>query len=151
MQKARILPKIPTSGVYRKDSLSYADIITEILKTSEESTGAVATYVGLTKSSGFAHKKIKELLIETEGRGTDRAFRNLCEDVKKRFGLQLAVIYHYEGSFRAKEVLVIIVVAGKARPETFAALEELVGRFKPEGHIRKKEVYADGESEWIEK
>jgi molybdopterin synthase catalytic subunit len=144
-------PKLPASGVYRKGSLSYEGIMSTVLRTTEDSTGAVATYVGLTKSPGFAGKKVEELQIGTEHEYSARAFRRICDEVKKKFGLHLAVIYHYEGSFRPGEILVIVVVAGKARPETFSALQELVSRFKPEGHLRKKEVYEDGESEWIEK
>ncbi|MGD0637619.1 MAG: molybdenum cofactor biosynthesis protein MoaE [Nitrososphaerales archaeon] len=122
-----------------------------ILETTEDSTGAVATYVGLTKSPGFAGKKVEELQIGTEHEYSAKAFRRICDEVRKKFSLQIAVIYHFEGKFRPGEILVIVVVVGKARPETFSALQELVSRFKPEGHLRKKEVYEDGESEWIEK
>jgi molybdopterin synthase catalytic subunit len=145
------VPKLPASGIYTKDSLSYEDIITTVLKISEDSTGAIATYMGLAKSPGFAGKKVEELQIGAESEYSDRAFRRICNEVKKKFGLQLAVIYHYEGGFRPGEILVMVVVAGRARPETFSALQELVGRFKPEGHLRKKEIYSDGESEWIAK
>jgi molybdopterin synthase catalytic subunit len=144
-------PKLPPSGIYRKGSLSYEGIMSTILKTTEDSTGAVATYVGLTKSPGFAGTKVEELQIGTEQEYSTKAFRRICDEVKKKFSLQLAVIYHYEGKFRPGEILVIAAVAGKARPETFSALQELVSRFKPEGHLRKKEFYEDGESEWIEK
>jgi molybdopterin synthase catalytic subunit len=144
------LPKIPPSGVYTKDSLSYQEIMSAILKATDESCGAIATYVGLAKSPGFAGKKVVELQIGTEHGYTDKAFLQVCEDAKEKYGLQIALIYHYEGRFRAGETLVMIIVVGKARPETFAALQEVVSRFKPEGHLRKKEIYEDGESEWIE-
>jgi molybdopterin synthase catalytic subunit len=150
MQEARVLPKIPATGVYAKDSLSYGEIMSEIFKASEDSTGAIATYLGMTKSPGFAHRKVKELLIETDPEASARGLVRLCDDVRQRFNLQLAVIYHYEGRFRPGEMLVMIAVAARARPETFEALQEIVNRFKTEGHIRKKEVYEDGESEWIE-
>jgi molybdopterin synthase catalytic subunit len=145
------LPNIPPSGVYTKDSLSFEGIMGEILKATDESCGAIATYVGLAKSPGFAGKKVVELQIGTEPGYTDKAFLRICDDAKKKYGLQMAVIYHYEGGFRAGEILVMIIVVGKARPETFAALQEVVSRFKPEGHLRKKEIYEDGESEWIDK
>jgi molybdopterin synthase catalytic subunit len=145
------LPKIPPSGVYAKNSLSYEEIMSAILKATDDSSGAIATYVGLTKSPGFAGKKVVELQIGTEPGHTDQAFVQICDDAKRKYGLQLAVIYHYEGGFTAGEILVMVIVVGKARPETFAALQEVVSRFKPEGHLRKKEIYEDGESEWIEK
>jgi molybdopterin synthase catalytic subunit len=145
------LSKLPASGIYRKDSLSYEDIMNVVLKISKASTGAIATYVGLAKSPGFARRNVEELQIRAEPNYTDKAFRQVCDEVKKKFNLQLAVIYHYEGSFRPREILVMVVVAGKARPETFSALEELVSRFKPAGHIQKREVYENGKSEWIEK
>ncbi len=144
-------PKLPASGVYRKGSLSYEEIMGAVLKVTEDATGAIATYVGLAKSPGFAGRKVEELQIGTEHEYSAKAFRRICAEVKRKFGLQVALIYHYEGSFRPGEVLVMVIAAGRARPETFSALQELVSRFKPEGHLRKKEVYEDGESEWIEK
>jgi len=144
-------PKLPASGIYKKGSLSYEGIMSTILETTEDSTGAVATYVGLTKSPGFAGKKVEELQIGTEHEYSAKAFRRICDEVRKKFSLQIAVIYHFEGKFRPGEILVIVVVAGKTRPDTFLAVSEMVRRFKPEGQLRKKEVYEDGESEWIEK
>jgi molybdopterin synthase catalytic subunit len=150
MQEARAVPKIPPTGVYAKGSLNYAEILDEVVRTSADSTGGIATYVGMTKSPGFAHKEVKALLIETDPEVSAKGLRRLCEEVKERFHLQLALVYHYEGSFRPGEMLVFIVVAAKARPEVFGALEEIVNRFKTEGHIRKKEIFEHGESEWID-
>jgi molybdopterin synthase catalytic subunit len=144
-------PEIPPTGVYAKNTLSYEGIMSAVLKATEDECGAVATYVGRTKSPGFAGKRVVELQIATEHGYTDQAFREVCEDAEKKYGLQLARIYHYEGSFRVGEILVMVIVVGKARPETFAALQEVVTRFKPEGRLRKKEIYEDGESGWIEK
>jgi molybdopterin synthase catalytic subunit len=133
-------PKLPASGIYSKGSLDYEDIMRKVLEVSEDSMGAISTYVGRMKSPGLRGREVKELVIEADREYADRAFRLICEDVKKKFGLQLAVIYQYDGSFRVGEILVIVVVVGKARPETFAALEEAVRRFKPEGRLRKKEI-----------
>lgn len=145
------LPEIPASGIYKKGSLSYEGLMSTILRISEDGTGAIATYVGRVKSPGFAGRKVEELVIETDHERSGMALRQVCDEVKKKYGLQLAAVYHYEGSFRVGEILVMVVVAGKARPEVFSALEEVVRRFKPEANIRKKEVYEDGESEWIGK
>jgi molybdopterin synthase catalytic subunit len=147
----KTLSKVPASGIYPKGSLSYEDIMSEVLKISKDSMGAIATYVGRVKSPGLRSREVDELVIEADRAYADRAFRLICDDVKKRYGLQLAVIYQYEGSFRVGEILVMAVVVGKARPEAFAALEEAVRRFKPEGRLRKREVYEGGESEWIDK
>ena len=152
MQKAKENPpRLPPTGIYKKDSLSYEDIMGAVLKTSKDSTGVIASCVGLVRSSGFAGRKITEFVIKTDPKYTDKALRRLCGEVKKKFGLQLAVIYRYEGSFRVGEILGMVVVAGSVRPETFSALDELVSRFNPECHIRRREIYKDGESEWIEK
>lgn len=150
MQKASVAHRIPATGVYPKDSLNIPEIMAEILNASEDSTGGIATYFGMTKSPGFAHKKVRELLIETDPGLSAKGLRRVCSDVRKRFHLQFAAIYHYEGRFKPGDLLVMIVAAAKSRPDAFGAMEEIVHRFKTEGHIRKKEVFERGESEWVE-
>jgi len=145
------LPKIPASGIYEKDSLSYEDIMSAILKISKGGSGAVASYVGLVRSPGFAGRKIKELVIETYPQYSDKILRQICDEVKKKFSLNLAVIYHYEGSFQVGEILVMVVVAGKTRSEVFPALEETIRRYKTEPTIWRKEVYEGGKSKWMKK
>jgi molybdopterin synthase catalytic subunit len=142
--------KLPASGIYTKDSLSYEDIMSAILKISKGSTGAIATYVGRVRPPGFAGRKIKELVIEADHKHSDKTLLQICDEVKKKFGLQLAVIYLYEGSFRVGELLVMVAVAGKGRSDVFSALDEVTRRFVHESHIRKKEVYEDGGFEWME-
>ncbi len=150
-RKKEGLSELPPPGIYDKGSLSYEGLMKTVLKICEDSTGAVATYIGRMKSPGFAGRKVVELQLGADRDQADRAFRQICDEVKTKYGLQLAVVYQYDGSFRPGDVLVMVLVAGKARPETFSALEEVVRRFKPEGKLRKKEIYEDGESGWIEK
>jgi molybdopterin synthase catalytic subunit len=134
-----------------KDSLSYEGIMSAILNVSKGSTGAIAAYVGRVRPPGASGRKIKELVIVADHKNSDKNLRQICDAVKKRFGLQLAVIYLFEGSFRVGEMLVMVVVAGKDHPGVFSALDEVARRFVHEGRIRKKEVYEDGGFEWIEK
>ena len=151
MQEARAAARrVPATGIYAKDSLNTSEIIAEILRMSDVRTGGIATYFGMTKSPGFAHKGVKELIIKTDPALSTKGLRSLCADVKKKFHLQLAVIYHYEGRFKPGELLVMIVVAANSRPEAFAAMDEIIHRFKKEGVLRKKEIFEHGESEWVE-
>lgn len=150
MQEARAAQRLPVTGIYAKNSLNIPEVVGQILGTSEDITGGIAVYFGMTKSPGFAHKKVRELVIETDPALSAKGLRLLCADVKKKFNLQFVAVYHYEGRFKPGELLVTIVVAANSRPEAFAAMEEIVHRFKTEGHIRKKEIFEHGESEWVE-
>ena len=126
MQQARAAHRVPAAGIYPKDSLNVSEVVAEILKTSQVSTGGIATYFGMTKSPGFAHKKVKELMIRADPALSTKGLRSLCDDVKRKFNLQIAAVYHYEGSFKPGDLLVMIVVAANSRPEVFAAMDEII-------------------------
>jgi molybdopterin synthase catalytic subunit len=133
-----------------KDALDYEGIMRAILKNSRDNSRAIITYVGLVRPPELGGRRIKEFVIEADHESSGIALRQICEEAKKKFGVQFAVIYLFEGSFQVGDTLVIVAVAGKAHPEVFSALDEVARRFVHEGHIRKKEVYEDGGFKWIE-
>jgi molybdopterin synthase catalytic subunit len=143
--------RLPPSGIYRKGALKYDDLMAASLKIAGGASGAVATYVGLVKSPGLRNRKVKELIIETYPQYSDRTLFRICDEIKKKYKLKFAVIYHFEGSFRVGETMVLVIVAGRSRTNVFPALEEAIHRYKTEPAIWKKEVYDDGRFRWVNK
>ncbi len=146
-----IFPGVPAPGIYERGALDFQRILGSIIGVAEDSMGAVMTYVGRVKSPGLDGREVRELTIESDKEDSTMALRRMCAEVKEKYGLQLTVVYQYEGSFQVGDLLVMVAVVGKARPETFAALEEAVRRFKPEANLRKKEVYDGGQTTTVVK
>jgi len=150
MAKAKVTGRqLPPSGIYRKGSLDYNELMTIATETSKGPSGAVASYVGLVKSPGLRNREVKELVIETYPQYSDRMLLQICDEIKQKYKLPLAVIYHFEGSFKVGETLVLVIVAGRSRTNVFPALEEAIHRYKTEPAIWKKEVYGGGRSKWV--
>ena len=142
---------LPSSGIYRKGSLKYNKLMDIVLELAKGPSGAVATYIGLVKSPGLKNKEVKELMIETYPQYSDKMLLLICDEITKKYKLELAVIYHFEGSFRVGETLVMVIVVGRSRANVFPALEEAIHRYKTEPAIWKKEIYGGGKSKWVNK
>jgi molybdopterin synthase catalytic subunit len=150
LAKAKITKAgLPPSGIYQKDSLKYDELMEAAFNLAKGESGAVASYVGLVKSPGVKNKEVKELMIETYPQYSDKMLLRICDEIKAKYKIKLAVIYHYEGSFHVGETLVIVIIAGRSRTNVFPALEEAIHRYKTEPAIWKKEVYDGGKSRWI--
>jgi molybdopterin synthase catalytic subunit len=143
--------QLPPSGIYRKGSLKYDELMGTVLELAKGACGAVATYVGLVKSPGLKNREVKELMIETYPQYSDKMLLRICDEITKKYKLEFAVIYHFEGSFRVGETLVMVIVVGRSRTNVFPALEEAIHRYKTEPAIWKKEVYDGGKSKWVNK
>jgi molybdopterin synthase catalytic subunit len=141
--------RLPASGIYKKGSLRYDKLMTATLELAKGSSGAVATYIGLVKSPGIKNRKVKKLMIETYPQYSDKTLLQICSEIKEKYRLRLAVIYHFEGSFQVGETLVMVIVVGRSRTNVFPALEEAIHRYKTEPAIWKKEVYEGGKSRWV--
>jgi molybdopterin/thiamine biosynthesis adenylyltransferase/molybdopterin synthase catalytic subunit len=73
----------------------------------------------------------------------------LVQEAVERFGLVKAAIIHRVGSLALGEMAVWIGTAAPHRREAFAACEWLIDELKHRVPIWKKEVFADGESDWV--
>lgn len=141
--------KLPPSGIYRKGSLRYDELMGTVLELAKGASGAVATYIGLVKSPGLENREVKELMIETHPQYSNKMLLQICDEIIKKYKLELAVIYHFEGSFRVGETLVMVIIVGRSRTNVFPALEEAIHRYKTEPAIWKKEIYSSGKSKWV--
>ena len=141
--------QLPTSGIYSKGSLKYEELMKIVLEIAKGTSGAVATYIGLVKSPGLKNKEVTELMIETYPQYSDKMLLQICDQIKEKYKLKLAVIYHFEGSFHVGETLVMVMVVGRSRTNVFPALEEAIHRYKTEPAIWKKEIYDGGKSKWV--
>ena len=67
----------------------------------------------------------------------------------RHWGTGAIAIHHRVGRLEIGETAVLIVVAAAHRHEAFEAAEWLMDRIKEVVPIWKKEIWADGASEWV--
>jgi molybdopterin synthase catalytic subunit len=138
------------TGVYPKSKLNFSKIYANFLSELGENTGAATMFLGVARrESADGRKKIKFLVMESYQTHANRALAKICSSIKKKYGLNSAIIVHALGSFKPGEPVVMVAVSSPRRDASFRALREAVERYKKEPAIFKKEIYEEGMSAWI--
>lgn len=136
-------------GVYSKDEFNLVETVSEFLSRVSASDGAVASFIGVVKSSSDLDKDVSEVEVESYVEHATPTIRKICEEVRAKYGVSCVLIYHLMGRFRVGEPLVLVLVSGRSRSIVFPALQEAVERYKREPALFKKEVFVDGASRWV--
>jgi len=137
-------------GVYGKDKIDLSAIMKELLEAKQpEDVGAVLTFQGITRRSGDSDQAVKMIEMESYEEPANKMIQKICEEIEKKYGVHLVLIYHLVGKFKVGEPLVFVIVTGKTRSKSIPALEEAIHRYKTEPALWKKEIYSDGSSQWI--
>ena len=137
-----------SSGIYEKgkiNNLSLKDLLSELPRDS----GAIMSFIGVVKEVGKDNKKVTHLEIESYDEHANLIIKNICDDIKEKHKVSIAKIYHFKGSFKVGDPLVLVIVAGRHRTQTFHALQETIERYKKELPVWKKEIYVDGSEKWM--
>jgi len=137
------------SGVYDKGEMEIASVIRDLLSNLPKNAGAIMIFIGVVREVGKDDKKVIRLEIEAYDEHADLAIKKISDEIRDKYGLSLARIYHFKGSFSIGEPLVLVIVVGKSRKQTFPALQEVIERYKKEPAMWKKEVYINESWEWM--
>lgn len=78
----------------------------------------------------------------------ERFLRNCCSELSEATGLPVAAV-HRIGNLTVGDLAIVVAVAAPHRAEAFSACAELVDRIKHEVPIWKRQLFADGLSEWV--
>jgi molybdopterin synthase catalytic subunit len=73
----------------------------------------------------------------------------LAAEAQTQWNTGVIAIHHRIGRLEIGETAVLIVVAAPHRHEAFEAAEQIMDRIKEVAPIWKKEIWADGASEWV--
>jgi len=114
-----------------------------ISKVKTDSSGCVATYVGLIRD--FSHDKpvLSVEYKDTEGTAEKR-LRQIASEIKKRWQVNNIAICHRTGKLKVGEINFLVAIAAAHREEGLAACRYAVDRFKELMPTRKTETYLDG-------
>lgn len=116
--------------------------------SSNPSSGAVASFVGLVRNYGD-HTDITALELEHYPGMTEKALQDLLDEARQRWPLSGAIIIHRVGRLTLGEPIVVVVTASGHRSDAFAACEFLMDYLKTRAPFWKKEIMSNGQSEWV--
>jgi len=119
-------------------------------EVGDGSAGAVVFFVGLVKKQGRGSSESVGLYMESYEEHANKALKRICEEVRTEYRLRFVGVWHFLGSFKLGEAVVVAVAAGTGREEAFAGLKKAVERYKREPALFKKEIYIDGTEAWLE-
>lgn len=113
----------------------------------DPSCGALASFVGIVRDY-HEGREVKKLYYDCYQSMADREIGRIVDEVKKEYGVSDIEVLHRVGWLEVGEVAIAILVSAVHRSEAFSACKAVIDRIKEEVPIWKKEVYADGTSEW---
>ena len=118
------------------------DVGFEIKNISKSnSTGAVASFIGLVRDVGMT--------LEHYPGMTERAIGKIVDEAKGRWQVMDCTVIHRYGALKPNDQIVLVAVASGHRGDAFAACEFIMDYLKTQAPFWKKEQ-ADGGARWVE-
>ena len=138
------------SGIYEKDEINLSNILFSLKNHPEiQEVGSILTFTGIVRNTSKDGKLIRSLEIDAYEELANQSIDKICKEIREIPGIVDVIIIHFKGVFEIKDELVHVIIASSHREEGFKALRLAVERYKKEIAVWKKEVFLDGNSEWV--
>lgn len=113
----------------------------------DPSVGAITTFTGLVRD--LTNNPLKAMTLEHYPGMTERSLEKIAEQAHQRWQLQHIRIIHRVGRLLPCDQIVLVVVSGGHRAESFAACEFIMDYLKKDAPFWKKEQTAQADY-WVE-
>ena len=130
-------------------------ITTEIITGTEvreavegPDAGAVVLFLGTVRNNTNG-RAVKGLEYESYPPMAEKKMAEIAQEVSEKWGLDRVAMIHRVGKLEIGEVSVAVAVASPHRKAAFEAGQYAMDRLKQIVPIWKREVWADGEAEWV--
>jgi molybdopterin synthase catalytic subunit len=110
--------------------------------------GAIVTFAGVVRNN-FGGRATAYLEYEAFEPMAVAVLEQLAGEARAQWNTGAIAIHHRIGRLEIGATAVLIVVAAPHRHEAFEAAEQIMDRIKQVAPIWKKEIWADGASEWV--
>jgi molybdopterin converting factor subunit 1 len=137
----------PVSGGAFRLTDQPIDVDAVIADVADERAGAVATFLGTTRSESRG-RTVLYLEYEAYAGMAEQVMEEIADKLKAKFELRGIAITHRIGRVGIGETSVAIAVSAPHRHAALAACQEAIDTLKKTVPLWKKEVYEGGE-EWI--
>jgi molybdopterin synthase catalytic subunit len=125
-------------------------IRSHLVREAGGSSGGVCVFEGWTRGEVHAvHGRLMRLEYQAYSEMAIEMMRKLAADARAKWPVVALAMVHRTGVVPVGEPSVIIGVASGHRAEAFAACRWLIDELKRSVPIWKKEVWAGGESTWV--
>jgi len=118
------------------------------LRRDNAKVGAVASFIGVCRDANDGDAVTKMTLEHYPGM-TERALEKIIAEAKARWDVMDVLVIHRVGELKPADQIVLVVVAGAHRGETFAACEFIMDYLKTRAPLWKKEETPLG-ARWVE-
>jgi molybdopterin synthase catalytic subunit len=120
----------------------------EALTEGRDDVGAVASFVGLVRSSNDG-ARVHAMTLEHYPGMTEKALEDICAQAQARWDLVDTLVIHRVGALEPGDRIVLVGVSSAHRGEAFAACEFIMDYLKTRAPFWKREQTSEG-ARWVE-
>jgi molybdopterin synthase catalytic subunit len=119
-----------------------------VMRAGNPQIGAVASFVGVGRDVTDGNRVV-EMTLEHYPGMTEKSIAATIDQAKARWRVFDALVVHRVGLLKPLDQIVLVVVTGAHRGDTFAACEFIMDYLKTRAPFWKKEQTQQGE-QWVE-
>lgn len=128
------------------DDIELGDVIRAV-ETGD--AGAIVHFLGVVRNNTEG-REVSYLEYEAYPPMAEKKMAEIAQEIHEKWGLNRVAMIHRVGRLEIGEVSVAVAVASPHRKEAFEACHYAMNRLKQIVPIWKREVWTDGEEEWVE-
>jgi molybdopterin synthase catalytic subunit len=110
--------------------------------------GAIVHFLGIVRNNTEG-REVSYLEYEAYPPMAEKKMAEIAQEIHEKWGLDRVAMIHRVGRLEIGEVSVAVAVASPHRKEAFEACHYAMNRLKQIVPIWKREVWVDGEEEWV--
>jgi molybdopterin synthase catalytic subunit len=110
--------------------------------------GAIVHFLGIVRNNTEG-REVSYLEYEAYPPMAEKKMAEIAQEIHEKWGLDRVAMIHRVGRLEIGEVSVAVAVASPHRKDAFEACHYAMNRLKQIVPIWKREVWVDGEEEWV--
>lgn len=123
------------------------DVAEVLAAVDDAAAGGVVSFTGVVRRSDGG-RDVTELEYEAHP-GAEQALRTVAEQVVAEVDVIAVAAVHRTGLLSVGDVAVVVAASAAHRGEAFEGARRLIDDLKREVPVWKRQVFADGEQEWV--
>ncbi len=127
------------------DEIELGDVIRAV---EARDAGAIVHFLGVVRNNTEG-REVSYLEYEAYPQMAEKKMAEIAQEIHDKWGLDRVAMIHRVGRLEIGEVSVAVAVASPHRKEAFEACHYAMNRLKQIVPIWKREVWTDGEEEWV--
>jgi molybdopterin synthase catalytic subunit len=127
------------------DEIELGDVVRAV---EAGDAGAIVHFLGVVRNNTEG-REVSYLEYEAYPPMAEKKMAEIAQEIHEKWGLDRVAMIHRVGRLEIGEVSVAVAVASPHRKDAFEACHYAMNRLKQIVPIWKREVWVDGEEEWV--